>query len=151
MLFLRNIYLLLQARYITQFINMKYILTILIGLIFNILSFAQTSSTDSQNFKVETSREATYPGGETELYKDIYINLKYSDAAIENKLETTVMLSLFVEQDSSITKISILNDPGFGAGDSLKTFLSNTKFVPALMNGKPFRTQVMLNVPLRAH
>jgi len=119
-------------------------------LFFNLISYAQ-STNGSQNFKVETSQEAAYPGGETELYKNIYVKLKYTEAAIDQKLETTVMLSLFVETDSTVSRVSVLNDPGFGVADSLVSFLSNTRFVPALMNGKPFRTQVMLNVPVRAH
>lgn len=105
----------------------------------------------SQNFKVETTREAQYPGGETELYRDIYRNLNYTQEAKAKKVETTVMVSLFVEPDSSVSNIKILNDPGFGTGDSLKVYLNNTRFVPALMNGTPYRTQLMLNIPLRAH
>jgi hypothetical protein len=129
---------------------MKYLFVAFLAMSFNLISYAQ-STNSSQNFKVETNQEAGYPGGETELYKDIYIKLKYSEVAIEQKIETTVMLSLFVETDSTVSRVSILNDPGFGVADSLTSYLSNTKFVPALMNGKPFRTQIMLNIPVRAH
>lgn len=128
---------------------MKYFLLSLF-LTMSGLAFSQSES-PSQNFKVETTRDAQYPGGEAELYRDIYKNLNYSDEAKTHKVETTVMVSLFVEADSSVSSIKILNDPGFGTGDSLKAYLNNTRFIPALMNGTPYRTQLMLNIPLRAH
>lgn len=114
------------------------------------VSLAQQSK-DAQNMKIETTREAQYPGGEEKLYTDVYYNLKYSDEAKKNNVESMVMVSLFVGADSTVSNLKILNDPGYGCGESLKAFLQSKKFVPALMNGTPFRTQIMLNVPIRAH
>lgn len=128
---------------------MKYILFTFLIVVSGMVKGQTEIST--QNFKVETTREAQYPGGESELYRDIYINLNYSEEAKAQKVETTVMVSLFVEADSSVSNIKVLNDPGFGTGDSLKVYLNNTRFIPALMNGTPYRTQLMLNIPLRAH
>lgn len=106
---------------------------------------------DPQNMKVKTTREAQYPGGEETLYQDIYRNLKYSEEAVKQKVETTVMVSFFVEGDSTISSVNVINDPGYGCGESLKKYLIQKKFEPALLNGTPYRSQLMLNVPLRAH
>lgn len=114
-------------------------------------AYSQQSSKDAQNMKVETTREALYPGGEEKLYTDVYYNLKYTNEAIQNKVDAMVMVSLVVNADSTVSNLKILNDPGYSCGENLKVFLQSKKFVPALMNGTPFRTQLMLNIPLRAH
>lgn len=128
---------------------MKKMLTT-VFLLAGLIAYGQ-DYTDPQNIKIETTRDAQYPGGEDKLYQDIYYNLKYSEEAKSQKIETTVMTSFFVEADSTVTGIRVINDPGAGCGDSLKVFLGKSKFHPALLNGTPFKSQLMLNIPLRAH
>jgi TonB family protein len=129
---------------------MKAIIFSCLALVLSFSVYAQ-DYTDKQNIKVETTQEAQYPGGEEKLYQDVYYNLKYSEEAKKNKAEGTVMVSFFVEPDSTVKSVKIISEPGFGCGESVKEFLLNTKFAPAMMNGTPFRTQLMLNVPVRAH
>lgn len=119
-----------------------------ITMIASLPSFGQ--SDDPQNMKVEATREPFYPAGDQELTNKIYYAMKYSEQARENKVNTNIMVSFFVETDSTISNIVIMNDPGHGIGDSLKVLLQKEKFVPALMNGTPYRTQMMVNLPVRA-
>lgn len=127
---------------------MKSIFILLYAFIFSQLSsFAQ----DNTNFKVEQTQEASYPGGDRELYTFILKNLKYSEEAKKNKAEGEVMLSFYVEKDSVITNIKAFSGPDFGIKDSLKVMFSRMKYIPATENGFPIKSNVVLNIPVRAH
>lgn len=106
---------------------------------------------ENKNFKVEQTREASYPAGESELYTYVFKNLRYSPEAIKNRIEGEVMLSFFVETDSTITNIKAIGGPDFGVRDSLKVMFSKLKYLPALENGYPVRSNVMVHIPVRAH
>jgi hypothetical protein len=108
-------------------------------------------SQNAKNFKVESTRDAQYVGGEQQLYIDIHQKLKYTEEARNGKVDTRIMVSLVVGTDSTAGNIKIMNDPGYSIGDSVKVFLQKSRFVPALMNGTPVKTQLMLNLPIRAH
>jgi protein TonB len=114
------------------------------------VSFSQTEG-DGKNMKVEMNQEAHYPQGDKALYDYLFKKVKYSEEAKTNKVSGEVMVSFWVEADSSLTKINIISDPGCGCGESLKELLSKLKFAPALVNGVPMRSKVILNVPVRAH
>lgn len=113
-------------------------------------AFAQTEN-PGQNQTVEMTREAYYPEGDQALATYLFYNVKYSEEAKANKAEGEMMVSFFVEADSTVSNIKIIRDLGYGLGDSVKALLGKVKYVPALVNGVPFRSKVIITVPLRAH
>lgn len=123
----------------------------LIVLLLITISFGAYSQGDSQNMKVEMTREAYYPEGDQALATYLFYNVKYSAEAKAKKVEGDMMVSFFVEADSSVSNIKILTDLGYGLGDSVKEILGKVKYVPALINGTPMRSKVIITVPLRAH
>lgn len=106
---------------------------------------------DTQNMKVEMTRDASYPEGDQALATYLFYNVKYSEEAKANKVEGDMMVSFFVEADSSLSNIKILTDLGYGCGESVKALLEKIKYTPALVNGTPMRSKVIITVPLRAH
>jgi len=131
---------------------------LLIAVIFTVLlslnSKAQTqtkSYNDSQNMKVETTREAAYPKGDHALFTYLFQQIKYTEEAKTNKAEGEVTISFFVEPDSSLSNFKILSDVGFGCGNAVKEALSKVKYTPAMVNGTLMRSKQILNVPVRAH
>lgn len=130
---------------------MKTFIVIACIFLVNFVSLGQSAEQhDPQNMKVETTREPYYPEGDQVLTNKIYYGMKYSEEARTNKIEANIMVSFFVETDSSVSNINIMNDPGYGVGDSVKVLLGKEKFIPALMNGTPYKTQMMVNLPVRA-
>lgn len=122
---------------------MKIILIILLSA-FSLNSF-------SQNMKVENTREAQYPKGDGALDTLIFKTLKYSPEAKANKVSGEVMISFYVETDSTLTNFRIISDPGYGCGESVKEILQKLKFTPALVNGIPMKQKVIKTVPVYAH
>ena len=103
------------------------------------------------NMVVKQTREAQYIQGDDAVYQYFFENLHYSDEAKHAKVDTEVMLSFMVEVDSTISTIKVIRDPGFGVGEGLKELALKMKYIPALENGVPMRSKVLLNIPVRAH
>jgi len=129
---------------------MKKIFTLAVFNMILFASYAQTEE-DTKNMKVEMNREAHYVDGDQALYTFLFHNIKYTEEAKLNKIEGEAMVSFWVEADSSLSKINIISDAGCGCSESLKELLSKLKYIPALVNGVPMRSKVILNVPVRAH
>jgi protein TonB len=100
---------------------------------------------------VKQTREAQYLQGDAAVDQYFFDNLRYSDEAKHAKVDTEVMLSFMVEVDSTVSTIKVIRDPGFGVGEKLKELALRMKYIPAMENGVPMRSKVLLNVPVRAH
>lgn len=104
-----------------------------------------------RNYKVEMSKEAHYPGGQQALYMDLFKRMKYPAEAKEKKITGDVTVSFFVEPDSTTSEIKALNDLGYGLGAEAERLIRETKFAPALQNGKAVRQQMMMPVLFRIY
>jgi protein TonB len=129
---------------------MKFILTLLLLVGSAVFVFAQ-SGQGNKNMEVKMTREAYYPQGDPALYTYIFNQLKYSEEAKAAKVSGDVMVSFWVEKDSTLSDIKTLSDPGYGVGENLKGVLKTIKYVPALVNGVVMRSKVIITVPVRAH
>jgi len=129
---------------------MKYLFTLVLVATSSLLALAQTGQ-GNKNMEVKMTREAYYPQGDQALYTYIFNNLKYSEEAKAAKVSGDVMVSFWVEKDSTLADIKTLSDPGYGVGENLKGVLKSVKYVPALVNGVVMRSKVIITVPVRAH
>jgi TonB family protein len=118
---------------------------------FLVCSLSAICQTGNKNFEVSQTKETAFVNGEDDLYTFIFKHLKYSAEAKANKIEGEVMVSFFVEKDSTISNVKILKDMGYGCGDSIKALFKTLKYVPAQENGVPVRSNVMVNIPVRSH
>lgn len=121
---------------------------VLLLILFSFASNAQDNS--GQNMKVETT-DAHYPEGDQALTNYLFYNMKFSEEAKANKVQGDMMVSFFVEADSSLTNIKVITDLGYGCSDNMKALLEKVKYAPALVNGTPMRSKVIITVPVRAH
>jgi len=130
----------------------RLLAAVIFALLLSLTTKAQTKPyNDSQNMKVETTRESGYPKGDHALFEYLFQHIKYSEEAKKNKAEGEVTIAFFVEQDSSLSNFKILKDVGFGCGEAVKEALSKVKYTPAMVNGTLMRSKQILNVPVRAH
>jgi protein TonB len=126
----------------------KIVLTASFLMFCSLVSFGQTNN---KNFEVSKTKETSFVNGEDDLYSFIFKHLKYSEEAKAKKIEGEVMVSFFVEKDSSISNIKIIRDMGYGCGDSIRALFKTIKYVPAQENGVAVRSNVMVNIPIRSH
>lgn len=127
----------------------KIILTLTISLI--IFGVSAQEYDEKQNMEVVMQQDAYYPAGEMELYKFMFMNIKYSEKAKANDAEGEVMASFSVGIDSTVSNIVIIKGVGFGVDDEIKRLLLEMKFAPAIQNGERTKMNLMFNFPIRAH
>ncbi len=89
-----------------------------------------------------------FPGGEAEMMKFIYKNIKYPPIARENNIEGLVVVTFVVGKDGSINDIKVLRDIGGGCGEeSVRVVKKMPKWNPGKQRGKP--VQVQFNLPVK--
>jgi TonB family protein len=106
---------------------------------------------EHRNYHVVMTKEAEYPGGNTALYQDLFRRMKYPAEAKEKRITGDIMVSFFVEADSTTSEVRAMKDLGGGTKEEAERLIKETKFSPALQNGKPVRQQMMLPVLFRIY
>lgn len=92
-------------------------------------------------------KQPSFPGGEEEMFKYLYSNIKYPQAAKENSITGRVFLTFVVEKDGSIANARILRDIGGGCGqEALRVVKSMPRWSPGEQRGRPVRVQFNLPV-----
>lgn len=92
-------------------------------------------------------KQPSFPGGDDEMFKYLYSNIKYPQAAKESGITGRVFLTFVVEKDGSIANARILRDIGGGCGqEALRVVKSMPKWTPGEQRGRPVRVQFNLPV-----
>jgi len=122
------------------------------------LGLAQWAAAQSQiqdgthrNYEVIMTREAEYPGGNALMYKSLASRMQYPAEAKEKHITGDIFVSFFVEADSTTSEVRALKDLGGGLKQEAERLIKETKFAPAIQNGKPVRQQMMLPVLFRIY
>jgi protein TonB len=88
-----------------------------------------------------------FPGGMDSLRAFIQRNIRYPEAAWNQKIEGKVFVTFTVETDGSITNIKVLRDIGGGCGqEAVRVVSIMPKWKPGTQRGKPVRVQY--NLPI---
>lgn len=88
-----------------------------------------------------------FPGGMDSLLAFIQRNIRYPEAAWNQKIEGKVYVTFTVETDGSITNIKVLRDIGGGCGqEAVRVVSMMPKWKPGTQRGKPVRVQ--FNLPI---
>ena len=116
-------------------------------------AFAQSEIQDGthRNYEIKMTKEAEYPGGNTALYQSLHKRMQYPAEAKEKKITGDIMVSFFVEPDSTTSDVRAMKDLGGGTKQEAERLIKETKFAPAIQNGKPVRQQMMLPVLFRIY
>ena len=128
---------------------MKKIITLAVFALLTSAVFSQ--STDPQNMKVVSTQDPSYPKGEPALYNYVLMNVKYSDEAKKKYIEGDVMMSFWVNTDSTVTNTKVISGIGYGIDEEVKRVVEGLKFSPGQMNGKARKMQLIMTFPVKAH
>ncbi len=107
---------------------------------------AEVQETDSVYQKVD--QEPKYPNGQSQLAQDISRNFKYTQVAITQGIEGTLILRFIVEKDGSVGEVKVLRGLGFGLDEAgVEAVRKLRKFdSPAILNGEAVRYQLALPI-----
>jgi protein TonB len=137
---------------------MKMMSKVLASMVALILLFAANGSAQSvrndsihRNFEVKMTKEAEYPGGNNALYQSLAKRMKYPEEAKSKRITGDIMVAFVVLPDSTTTDIRAMKDLGGGTKEEAERLIRETKFAPAVQNGKPVRQQMMLPVLFRIY
>lgn len=105
------------------------------------------NNTEIFNF---ASEQARYPGGESEMYKEIQSYIVYPEFEKQNGIEGTVYVNFVVEVDGSVTNVLVTRgvEEGPNFSKMAQKAVSNLKlkFEPAKMNGNSVRLRMTIPI-----
>jgi hypothetical protein len=150
---------------------MKLILLNSIFILFSSILFAQTGNNSSTGFKPENkdveqkklepglnynvnfdvaNHEAFFAAGEDSLFNYLYKNIQIPQAAIDANLAGNAMIGFQVNFDGKIKGANSIGKVGFGIDEQLISALSTLIFSPATQGNTPYRSEVVLEIPIKA-
>lgn len=104
----------------------------------------------NQNYMVKNS-EAVYKFGEDSLYKHIYTKLYATPEFLANANDGHVLISFEVNYDSKVINSAIIEGMGNGVDAAVKKIITDIKdFVPAQQNGIDYRSEIIMDIPIKA-
>jgi TonB family protein len=107
-----------------------------------------TGSTQSKVFDfVSVETQPTFQGGMNKFYEYLAKNVKYPEEAIKNNIQGKVFLSFVVEEDGTITEVTVVRPLGGGTDEeAIRLLKESPKWNAGIINGKTVR--VKYNIPI---
>lgn len=133
---------------------MKPILLLLFGLFIAQMGQAKNATSDTlqaeQAFFEIVEQMPVFPGGQAAMLKFIYQNQRYTDIALKEKIEGTVIVEFIVEKDGSLSNIKVLKDIGGGCGnEAVRIVKLMPKWEPARQRDIPVRCKMRIPVKFK--
>jgi hypothetical protein len=101
------------------------------------------------NFDI-ANHEAFFIEGEDSLMRYLYKQINLSKEALESKLSLNAMLGFQVNFDGKVQQVYSISKVGFGIDEQLISELGKVNFVPASQGSMPYRSEVVLEIPINA-
>lgn len=102
-----------------------------------------------QNFDIE-NHEAFYLEGEDSLFKQLYKRIVIPKEAHDANLVGQAMISFQVNFDGKVSRATSISRVGYGIDEQLTAVLNSLEFVPATQGGMAYRSEVILEIPVKA-
>jgi protein TonB len=92
-----------------------------------------------------------YPGGETQMFKDVAAGMIYPPLCLENEFQGRVFVQFVVEKNGKISNVKILRQPEGDLGkmlgnEAIRVVKNLKEFTPGSLNGEPKR--VVMTLPI---
>lgn len=102
------------------------------------------------NFDI-ANHEAFYLDGEDSLMRFLYKRILLNKEVSESKLNSNAMLGFQVNFDGKVQQVYSISKVGFGIDEQLITELGKVTFVPASQGSMPYRSEVVLEIPINVN
>ena len=99
------------------------------------------------NFDI-ANHEAFFIEGEDSLMRYLNKRLNLSKEAVESKMSLNAMLGFQVNFDGKVQQVYSISKVGFGIDEQLISELVKVIFVPASQGNMPYRSEVVLEIPI---
>lgn len=92
-----------------------------------------------------------YPGGESQMFKDVASAMIYPPLCLENDFQGKVIVQFIVEKNGKISNVKILRQPEGDLGkmlgnEAIRVVKSLKDFTPGTLNGEPKRVRYTLPI-----
>lgn len=101
------------------------------------------------NFDV-ANHEAFFPEGEDSLFRFIYSVIDIPKEAVDINLVSNAMIGFQVNFDGKVQNAYSVSKVGYGIDEQLIKLLESVSFYPATQANTPFRSEVVLEIPIKA-
>jgi hypothetical protein len=101
------------------------------------------------NFDID-NHEAFYLDGEEALFLEIYKKLNIPNSAIEVGVDAITMVSFKVSFNGKVLDPKSISSVGHGIDEQIHSILQELEFVPATQGGTAYRSEVILEIPIKA-
>lgn len=131
----------------------KLLIILLTGVLFNAANGQVTKP--SKPFEYDTiftkpTVMASFPGGDTAWKKYVKKNLKYPRKAWWEELETDVFVRVTIAKDGTVVGAEHLTTSGYGfEQEAVRLVMKSGKWIPAIFEGKPVKSEGELKVEFR--
>ncbi len=133
-------------------------LLIFLLIAFSLLASAQDTVLTYRVFKPVTSEQiyetvgqmSDFPGGEVALIKFLQMNIEYPDYARENSIKGRVVVGFIVNQDGSISDVSIKKGVSKELNaEAVRVVKLLPRFKPVMQGGKAVKVQFMIPIEFK--
>lgn len=101
------------------------------------------------NFDIK-NHDAFYLDGEEAMFMEIYKRLNIPQSAVDAYLDATAMISLKVNFNGKVLDPTSISKVGHGIDEQILEILKTLEFVPATQGGTPYRSEVIIEIPIKA-
>jgi len=102
------------------------------------------------NFDI-ANHEAFFLEGEDSLFRYIYSKIVITKEAADANLVSNAMIGFQVNFDGKLKEVYSISKVGFGIDEQIIRELSAVNFVPATQGSMPYRSEVVLEIPIKAN
>lgn len=104
----------------------------------------------NQNYMVQNN-EAMYKFGEDSLNKYIYAKLYSTPEFLANTADGHVLVSFEVNFDTKVVNVNVIEGLGNSVDDAVKRIIKGIDdFIPAKQNGIDYRSEIIMDLPIKA-
>jgi hypothetical protein len=97
-----------------------------------------------------SNQEAYFQAGEDSLFRLLYHKINLPETAVKANLNSNAMIGFQVNFDGKVSGAYSISKVGYGIDEQLIEALSNLSFKPATQGSIPYRSEVIIEIPIKA-
>ena len=101
------------------------------------------------NYKI-ANQEAYFEAGEDSLFRLLLGKINVPPTAVSANLNGNSMIGFQVNFDGKVSNAYVISNVGYGIDEQLVQELLKVKFKPATQGSIPYRSEVVLEIPVKA-